>query len=332
MGAAAFCGLAILVAATAQDCPAGSASSSCAGPEHDDVVALAGDASARALKESEPWARRCNIKRKVVKWADAGSLLSPLLPTAGSEPYIVSLPRDRNKRLEDSLRRGELLSSMGHVECTPSRAGNVRRDQFSMTLREYVEVWMERGVSRNASENRYVFGEFGDQWAPVRDAYVLPPCGRTCGKENVAITLGLGGLHSGAPWHFHGAAFVEVLHGAKHFALLPPGDPVWPEVNAAIQNVSQLHWHREERPRLESAGRLRELRECVLRPGELLYTPDAWYHGVVNGANYTAFMSSFLATDDVSSGAEEQPAWDHDDAVLRRAGTRAVPASRRLSS
>eukprot|EP00971_Amphidinium_carterae_P292411 5804657-Amphidinium_carterae.1 len=55
---------------------------------------------------------------------------------------------------------------------------------------------------------------FGDQWAPLRDAYDLPPC-RSCIRDRVAITIGLGGLHSGAPWHFHDAAFVEVLHGLE---------------------------------------------------------------------------------------------------------------------
>merc|ERR1712157_92549 len=126
---------------------------------------------------------------------------------------------------------------------------------YTMPLRDYIQDWMVRDVQRDPQLNRYVFGEFGEEWAPFRDAYNLPPC-RACTRERVAITIGLGGLHSGAPWHFHDAAFVEVLHGRKHFAFVPPGDVAWPMINEAIQNLSQLHWYLEERPRLEREGYL----------------------------------------------------------------------------
>merc|ERR1712008_290062 len=88
-------------------------------------------------------------------------------------------------------------------------------------------------------------------------------------------------MGSGAPWHFHNAAFVEVLHGAKHFALPPPKHPAIPDINVAIRNLSQLHWHLEERPGLEHAGKLAGMQGCVVKQGELLYFPDTWHHGVV---------------------------------------------------
>merc|ERR1712113_639011 len=134
-------------------------------------------------------------------------------------------------------------------------------------------------------------GEFGDEWAPFRDAYVLPHC-RACTTDRVAITIGLGGLHSGAPWHFHDAAFVEVLHGRKHFAFVPPDDAAIPLINEAIQNLSQLHWYLEERPRLEREGYLNSLQECTINAGDILYFPPYWHHGVVNLEPYTAFVST----------------------------------------
>eukprot|EP00448_Togula_jolla_P017002 CAMPEP_0170580956 /NCGR_PEP_ID=MMETSP0224-20130122/6783_1 /TAXON_ID=285029 /ORGANISM="Togula jolla, Strain CCCM 725" /LENGTH=323 /DNA_ID=CAMNT_0010904061 /DNA_START=66 /DNA_END=1034 /DNA_ORIENTATION=+ len=230
-------------------------------------------------RAADPWSLRCNIMR----------LRSPgpreMLPRA-SVPYIVALP-GRNDELSRMLQREELLQKMGNVTCTPSRAGSVRRGIADMPLGEYIEQWMGRALSPNPEENRYVFGEFGDQWAPLRDKYNLPPC-RVCFRGKATVTIGLGGMHTGAPWHFHDAAFVEVLHGAKHFSLLPPGDPEIPSIDEVIKNLSQLHWHRQERPQLEREGRLAGLQECVLHPGEVLYSPPKWHHGVVNFDHYTA--------------------------------------------
>lgn len=245
--------------------------------------------SALELRANELWAQRCNIDKV------------PFVPgqvlNASDRPYIVRLPPGHNAYIQARLAREELLMSMGNATCTPSRAGNVRRDIIEMTIREYVEDWMSRGLSENAEENRYVFGEFGDQWAPLRDAYLLPPC-RSCTGPNVAITIGLGGLHSGAPWHSHGASYIEMLHGAKHIALLPPDHRAIPEIDVMIKNLSQYHWHRQERPAMEVAGQLEAMVECVIVPGEVLYAPAQWHHGVVNADAYTAFVSSFVARED----------------------------------
>jgi hypothetical protein len=243
----------------------------------------------RPTAQSSPemaFATRCNIRR-----------LRPrgTLPSSAEEPYIVDLGRQRNAALAARLTRERLLDEMGDTCTTPSQAGSNRKGiETCMPLREYVSEWMDREVRRNSSENKYVFGEFSDAWAPLREAYALPPCGAACARERVAVTIGLGGLHSGAPWHMHGSAFVEVLHGSKHFAFLPPGDAAIEGIDAAIAGLSQVHWHWEERPRLEAAGRLAALQECALQPGELLYFPPSWHHGVVNLDPYTAFVSTFL--------------------------------------
>ena len=186
------------------------------------------------------------------------------------------------------------MAEMGQMNCTPSQAGSQRKGIETMTLHEYMSDWMGREVQRDSAQNKYVFGEFSEEWKPLRDAYVLPPCGLACLRERVAVTIGLGGLHSGAPWHMHGAAFVEVIHGSKHFAFLPPEDAAINDIDAAIKGLSQVHWHWEERPRLEAEGRLAALQECTLLPGEILFFPPHWHHGVVNLDAYTAFVSTFL--------------------------------------
>ena len=48
---------------------------------------------------------------------------------------------------------------------------------------------------------------------------------------------------------------------------------------------------------MEGSGQLQNLRECLVKSGELLYFPDSWHHGVVNFGEYTAFVSSFINKD-----------------------------------
>eukprot|EP00406_Dinophysis_acuminata_P047247 CAMPEP_0179314294 /NCGR_PEP_ID=MMETSP0797-20121207/54349_1 /TAXON_ID=47934 /ORGANISM="Dinophysis acuminata, Strain DAEP01" /LENGTH=285 /DNA_ID=CAMNT_0021024537 /DNA_START=60 /DNA_END=913 /DNA_ORIENTATION=+ len=235
-----------------------------------------------------PWTRNCNIPRLPLP-PDGGLKDLPV----GDAPYIATLPAGHNMEAFAKLSREALLEGMGDVTCTPSGAGSNRKGYSEMRLREYMEDWMRRELSRDPRENKYVFGEFGEQWEPLRESYSVPPC-RKCAPEDVAITIGLGGLHSGAPWHFHNGGFIEMLHGRKHFAALPAGDPAIPAIDAAILNISMLHWHLEERPGMEAAGALGSLQECVIERGEVLYFPDRWHHGIVNLDPYTAFVSTFL--------------------------------------
>lgn len=254
----------------------------------------------------EPWHQRCTIRR--LSWPlghdskssrmSRKSLKRQVSLPMLTEPYIVTLPLDWNSEMARRLELEALRDGMGNATCNPTQAGSKRRGKFQMTLREYMNEWLPREISRNAEDNIYIFGEFGDQWEPLRAVYKIPPC-VACSRKSVAITIGLGGEHSGAPWHFHNAAFVEVFHGAKHFAMLPPGDLAIQDIDEVMQfdaSLSQYHWHLEERPRLEQMGKLAALQECTVRPGELLYFPDGWHHGVVNFGPYTAFVSSFINT------------------------------------
>eukprot|EP00929_Paragymnodinium_shiwhaense_P115162 TRINITY_DN83856_c0_g1_i1.p1 TRINITY_DN83856_c0_g1~~TRINITY_DN83856_c0_g1_i1.p1 ORF type:complete len:305 (-),score=25.97 TRINITY_DN83856_c0_g1_i1:686-1600(-) len=270
--------------------------------KHESHAAAGASASTETAKGSTEqehlWLKQCNIRR--IRLPENGIL-------RGSDtPYIAGIfPPDRNARLTKMLTRDSLLQDMGDQVCTPSRAGNVRKDIIEMTVRDYMDNWIGRDLNRNAEENRYIFGEFGDQWKPYREAYNLPPC-KVCTHELAAVTIGLGGLHSGAPWHSHGASFIEVLHGGKYVAVLPPRDPIIPHVDEVIKNLTQFHWNLEARPKLDEAGHLGALQACTIYPGEVLYLPAHWHHGVVNTDAYTAFVSSFVPTDEVNDAAWTQ--------------------------
>lgn len=153
------------------------------------TAALAALLAVRRDRGSAAPFERCNIARR----AATGPL-----PLHTQHPYIVRLGH-RNAELRARLIRERLLADMGDVNCTPSQAGSQRKGIETMRLREYIDGWMQREVRRDSSQNKYVFGEFGDAWAPLRDAYVLPPCGPACDRTRVAVTIGLGGLHSGRP-------------------------------------------------------------------------------------------------------------------------------------
>ncbi|CAE7234824.1 Jmjd8, partial [Symbiodinium sp. KB8] len=250
------------------------------------------DSAAEHRDRDMAWRGRCNIKR--IQWPRGRAMLP--LP---DEPYVVEVPRNWNTRMRRSLEHDVLLGTMGNVTCTPSQAGSKRIGTFEMTLAQYLQEWLPKPISKNAEDNRYVFGEFGENWAPLRESYNLPPC-QVCTQAAAAITIGLGGSFSGAPWHFHNAAFVEVFHGSKHFVFLPPGDPAIEEIETDMQfnaSMSQYHWHLERRPEMEASGQLQNLQECLIHSGELLYFPDSWHHGVVNFGKYTAFVSSFINRD-----------------------------------
>ena len=56
------------------------------------------------------------------------------------------------------------------------------------------------------------------------------------------------------------------------------------------ENATSVSWLREDYPRLSAAERPRE---CVIRPGDLLYFPRGWWHAIIS-VGETVFMSTFL--------------------------------------
>jgi ribosomal protein L16 Arg81 hydroxylase len=54
---------------------------------------------------------------------------------------------------------------------------------------------------------------------------------------------------------------------------------------------STLHWYLNEYPKLNEEERPME---CLLRPGEVIYFPDKWYHATLNEET-SVFISTFLS-------------------------------------
>ena len=135
------------------------------------------------------------------------------------------------------------------------------------------------------AETFYFFG-YNDmeEWADFFSAYKLPPY--ELPGHTHALSFGLAGQGSGVPFHFHGPGFAETLHGRKRWFLTPPD--IQPEFNP---NKTTLQWLREDYHRISEDI---YLSECTLRPGEIIYFPDRWWHATLN-LDTAVFISTFLS-------------------------------------
>jgi hypothetical protein len=109
---------------------------------------------------------------------------------------------------------GEMPVSMGTAESYTGRRG------LTVPLREYIEEMMgEQTTQTLGNETFYLFGgNTGGDMELLLKSYREPPVnGYVDGGLFAQSTLsfGLGGTHSGVPFHGHGPGWSEVLHGRK---------------------------------------------------------------------------------------------------------------------
>ncbi|KAM9392728.1 jmjC domain-containing protein 8 isoform 2-T2 [Pholidichthys leucotaenia] len=103
-------------------------------------------------------------------------------------------------------------------------------------------------------------------------------------KPQSIDTLG-SGPGTGVPFHWHGPGYSEVIYGRKRWFLYPPD--MEPHFHP---NRTTLSWVTETYPQLpEEEAPL----ECTIRPGEVLYFPDRWWHATLN-LDTSVFISTFL--------------------------------------
>ncbi|NXH87931.1 JMJD8 protein, partial [Edolisoma coerulescens] len=174
----------------------------------------------------------------------------------------------------------------GQFRCT-GRANGERRGGIwvDVPFREYVEHLLKpQDPARLGSDTLYFFGDNNfTEWGPLFQHYVPPPF-RIPGT-NPAYSFGIAGSGSGVPFHWHGPGFSEVIFGRKRWFLYPPDKT--PHFHP---NETTLAWLQHTYPTLPPAQRPLE---CTLRPGEVLYFPDRWWHATLN-LDTSVFISTFL--------------------------------------
>ncbi|NXJ57777.1 JMJD8 protein, partial [Spizaetus tyrannus] len=130
----------------------------------------------------------------------------------------------------------------------------------------------------------YFFGDNNfTEWGPLFQQYVPPPFGIP--GTSPAYSFGIAGSGSGVPFHWHGPGYSEVIFGRKRWFLYPPDKT--PHFHP---NETTLAWLHRTYPALPLAERPLE---CTLRPGEVLYFPDRWWHATLN-LDTSVFISTFL--------------------------------------
>ncbi|XP_064887037.1 jmjC domain-containing protein 8 isoform X1 [Columba livia] len=152
-------------------------------------------------------------------------------------------------------------------------------------FREYVEQLLKpQDLAQLGSDTLYFFGDNNfTEWGPLFQQYV-PPAFRIPGTSP-AYSFGIAGSGSGVPFHWHGPGYSEVIFGRKRWFLYPPDKT--PHFHP---NETTLAWLYHTYPALPLAERPLE---CTLRPGEVLYFPDRWWHATLN-LDTSVFISTFL--------------------------------------
>ncbi|XP_026887683.1 jmjC domain-containing protein 8 [Electrophorus electricus] len=134
------------------------------------------------------------------------------------------------------------------------------------------------------SDTLYFFGDNNfTEWHSLFEKYKAPPYHLP--YTSPAYSFGIAGPGTGVPFHWHGPGYSEVIYGRKRWFLYPPDEA--PEFHP---NHTTLSWVTHSYPNLELWNRPLE---CTIRPGEVLYFPDRWWHATLN-LDTSVFISTFL--------------------------------------
>lgn len=203
---------------------------------------------------------------------------------AYSRPVILRGLTD-NSKFRFLCSKSSLLEEYGDRRVRLSTANTYSYRKVDVPFREYVEMLLRpQSVDALGSDTLYFFGDNNfTEWQSLFEHYASPPyvLPRTSG----AYSFGIAGPGTGVPFHWHGPGYSEVIYGRKRWFLYPPD--MEPHFHP---NRTTLSWVTETYPNLpEDEAPL----ECTIRPGEVLYFPDRWWHATLN-LDTSVFISTFL--------------------------------------
>ena len=234
----------------------------------------------------------CNIDRR---HSDDIPIATFVSDYAGKRPVILTYGERRSSEANNFRKRTlrePLIERFGNNTVILSASNSYTKAKITKSLSAYINENMagEQTLESLGNETLYLFGDnYGDEWDPLMEH--LQP-NKFAGTENT-LSFGLGAKGSGVPFHFHGGGFSEVFYGRKRWFLTPhtgapPFDP----------DHSMLQWVHRQYPILEDNS-FAQLQECTIRPGEMLYFPSGWWHGVLNLDPWTSFVSTFTLGEDL---------------------------------
>lgn len=216
-----------------------------------------------------------------------GSLLSHqqfIERYAYSRPVILRGLTD-NTRFRLLCSRSSLLESFGSRTVRLSTANTFSYRKVDVPFSEYVDIFLKpQSEDTLGSDTLYFFGDNNfTEWSSLFEQYESPPY--VLPHTSGAFSFGVAGAGTGVPFHWHGPGYSEVIYGRKRWFLYPPDQE--PHFHP---NRTTLSWLKETYPHLPEAE---APLECTIRPGEVLYFPDRWWHATLN-LDTSVFISTFL--------------------------------------
>lgn len=223
----------------------------------------------------------CNIERH-----DANELTQRefLMRYAYTEPVIIY--NVDNKQFRKLTMRERMLEDWKNSPVTLNSANTYSYIRVRTSFGEYIEHYLKpQSIATPGNETMYLFGDIDQElWAPLLTAYKIPNW--SLPGHTPALSFGLAGAGTGVPFHFHGPGFAEVVYGSKRWFLYP--HPQRPDFEP---DGSTLEWYLTRYPSLTSE---KLPLECLLKPGEVIYFPDKWWHATLNSET-SVFISTFLS-------------------------------------
>ncbi|MBN3315385.1 JMJD8 protein, partial [Atractosteus spatula] len=203
---------------------------------------------------------------------------------AYSRPVILRGLSD-NTKFQFLCSKSSLLQQYGDRLVRLSTANTYSYRKVDVSFREFLTHFLRpQSLDTLGSDTLYFFGDNNfTEWQSLfahyqPPSYVLP---HTSG----AYSFGIAGPGTGVPFHWHGPGYSEVIYGRKRWFLYPPEKQ--PHFHP---NRTTLSWVMESYPELPPDEKPVE---CTIRPGEVLYFPDRWWHATLN-LDTGVFISTFL--------------------------------------
>lgn len=145
----------------------------------------------------------------------------------------------RQQILQQLSGKEQLSTNYGETVALLSSSNAYSHGRIHMSINEYFEHILPSTNNSKANETYYLFGgNTGGIWDILEESYAVPPC-RYC-KVAGAVTLGIGGEHSGVAFHLHGPGFSESIIGTKQWYVFPP--ELTPLVRRFDANLTMHEW------------------------------------------------------------------------------------------
>ncbi|KAJ1494585.1 hypothetical protein T484DRAFT_1877255 [Baffinella frigidus] len=193
--------------------------------------------------------------------------------------------------------RASLMESGGGVgKIKVFRQRNESRQSLEMPVREYLE-WLETHPPGDAVPDLLVDFSLskGNVLVDSHDKIVSryyphlysssagPSGGGALGLNNMQFMIGP--ALAGASVHFHYTTARLMVHGRARWFL-------WPPAKAFYSSRQIYEWYQTDYPSLQKEERPLE---CVQGPGDLIYLPPVWAHGVLYLQDTAGMASLFRA-------------------------------------